>query len=371
MPFIYGELEGTAFRRLQREISQLSEPDSYHSMAVSRIKSLEGHLRFVGNESAVANHPPRHGLHCHGHGREGRRSLLVPTLPEKCSTINAKRSCSRKHDTGPSTEAREKTSRDYIKTGRGVITDQTCLLPTSMNKENVDYVVIFYSKVLAKYMGDERTFRTDNKTYPDAVFDVCKQSELDSKDSQSVRSELYQLHHASTEKAILQYRNAQAKLNSTIHIITCSNDEHRKWDSDLEWDADFMNTQSSNVRIHVEPEQEYRKFFELLLQLGSNEKDGEFSKTMKDCFTRCLDSLRANVDEDQYRIVSMRNITQSWSGLSSQWEKLDRPLTPERLRDDLMLFSKIDCALLGRVTGGRLPWYICDIDLSLSTPGEM
>lgn len=132
-----------------------------------------------------------------------------------------------------------------------------------------------------------------------------------------------------------------------------------------------MNTQSSNVRIHVEPEQEYRKFFELLLQLGSNEKDGEFSKTMKDCFTRCLDSLRANVDEDQYRIVSMRNITQSWSGLSSQWEKLDRPLTPERLRDDLMLFSKIDCALLGRVTGGRLPWYICDIDLSLSTPGEM
>lgn len=115
MPFIYGELEGTAFRRLQREISQLSEPDSYHSMAVSRIKSLEGHLRFVGNESAVANHPPRHGLHCHGHGREGRRSLLVPTLPEKCSTINAKRSCSRKHDTGPSTEAREKTSRDYIK----------------------------------------------------------------------------------------------------------------------------------------------------------------------------------------------------------------------------------------------------------------
>ncbi|KAJ9617959.1 hypothetical protein H2204_013251 [Knufia peltigerae] len=332
---------------------------------------------------------------------------------------NARRStpsCSRKHDTGPSTEAREKTSRVYInwlqhigynvasdrlfqeygvtnaqgppRTGRGVITDQTCLLPTSMNKETVDYVVIFYSKVLAKYMGDERTFRTDNKTYPDAVFDVCKQSELDSKDSQSVRSELYQvydhyrqpgkfatltvnLHHASTETAILRYRNAQAKLNSTILIITCSNDEYRKWDNDLKWDADFMNTQSSNVRIHVEPEQEYRKFFELLLQSGSNEEDGEFIKTMKDCFTRCLDSLRANVDEDQYRIVSMRNITQSWSGLSSQWEKLDRPLTPERLWDDLMLFSKIDCALLGRVTGGRLPWYICDIDLSLSTPGEM
>ncbi|KAL8793887.1 MAG: hypothetical protein Q9195_003506 [Heterodermia aff. obscurata] len=292
------------------------------------------------------------------------------------------------HDTGKSTEeAREKTSRDYIKwlqhigynvasdrssqeygvtnaqgppgTGRDVITDQTCLLSTSMNKKNVNYVAVFYSKVLVGYMRDERQFRTDNKTYSDVIFDVWP----------SVTS-AFKLHHASTETVIFRYRNKQAKFKRTLLIIPCSNAEYREWGNDLEWDADFMNTQSSNVRIHVELGDEYRKFFELLLQMGPSEEDREFIKTMKDCFTRCSDFLRADVDERRYHVVSLREITQSWRDLSSKWEKLDRPLTPERIRDDLMLFSKIDCASLGRVTGGMLPRNICDIDLSLSTAGE-
>ena len=58
-----------------------------------------------------------------------------------------------------------------------IVNNQICLLPTNWHKENVDYVLVFYSQLLARYMKDERDFKDCDETYSRAIFNICKKYE--------------------------------------------------------------------------------------------------------------------------------------------------------------------------------------------------
>ena len=56
-----------------------------------------------------------------------------------------------------------------------IVNNQICLLPTGWHKQNVDYVLVFYSKLLAGYLKDEREFSKHcDETYSGAIANVCK-----------------------------------------------------------------------------------------------------------------------------------------------------------------------------------------------------
>jgi Heterokaryon incompatibility protein (HET) len=74
MPLIYGELRDNAFKRLRKEIQQLSEPESHDSMAISRIEHFERNLRSTKKGSALGTNVLYHESYCQYYDHQARRS---------------------------------------------------------------------------------------------------------------------------------------------------------------------------------------------------------------------------------------------------------------------------------------------------------
>ena len=259
-----------------------------------------------------------------------------------------------------------------------IINNQICLLPTSWHKENVDYVLVFYSNLLASYMKDERDFFKDcDVTYSRAIFNTCKKYEdklpVSSmnevcKDIRTVQEEYSEkmggrFHHVLTETALLSFRNQNPGTDYTIPIILSGNED---WERGLEWESEFVHTTGTQIQITIESENEYQQFFKILLMLESLESYRRPIEEMRKCFDRCCELLNGDVQPEEYHSQREANISEALQNLNDQWPMIETQITPGRIRDQLNLYSKEDVKAIRRVSGDKLPDNLDDIELAVA-----
>ena len=260
-----------------------------------------------------------------------------------------------------------------------IVSNQMCLLPTSWHRENVDYVLVFYSELLAHYMKDERKFfKGCDDTYSKAIINTCKKYENKpqnpvEKVCEDIRSvqERYSrankmghvFHHVLTETALLSFRNQSPGVDYTIPIILSGDDD---WETDLKWDPKFVHTTKTQIQITVGSEKEHQQFFKILLMFESLEIHRRPIEVMRKCFDDCVELLKGDVQPEEYHGQVEIHIYEAMRNLNDQWQMIERPITPGHIRDRLNLYSKLDVQSIRRVSGEKLPENLIDIDLAVA-----
>ena len=260
-----------------------------------------------------------------------------------------------------------------------IVSNQMCLLPTSWHRENVDYVLVFYSELLAHYMKDERKFSKGcDDTYSKAIINTCKKYENKPQipvkevceDIRTVQERYsrankmgHVFHHVLTETALLSFRNQSPGVDYTIPIILSGHDD---WETDLKWDPKFVHTTKTQIQITVESEKEHQQFFKILLMFESLEIHRRPIEVMRKCFDDCIELLKGDVQPEKYRGQVEIYIYEAMRNLNDQWQMIERPITPGHIRDRLNLYSKLDVQSIRRVSGEILPENIIDIDLAVA-----
>lgn len=260
-----------------------------------------------------------------------------------------------------------------------IFLNQVCLLPKRWHKENVDYVLVFYSKVLASYMKDERGFKHENKTYSDAIIETCQQQDGFQDQSrqnwdaacneiravQQIYSEAMKgsFHHVLTETALLSFTNACGGIDKTIPIMLFGDED---WEPDLKWRPQLVNNKDTQIRIRIKPEEEYLQFFKILLEFETLEKDRPLIDVMIRCFEDSVKLLEEDLQPERYRTRLELLISEALRSLSDQWQTIKRPITRADIRSRLDLYSKLDCESIRRISGDRLPGNFNDIELAMT-----
>ena len=260
-----------------------------------------------------------------------------------------------------------------------IVSNQMCLLPTSWHRENVDYVLVFYSELLAHYMKDERKFfKGCDDTYSKAIINTCKKYENKPQipvkevceDIRTVQERYsrankmgHVFHHVLTETALLSFRNQSPGVDYTIPIILSGDDD---WETDLKWDPKFVHTTKTQIQITVESEKEHQQFFKILLMFESLEIHRRPIEVMRKCFDDCVELLKGDVQPEKYRRQVEIYIYEAMRNLNDQWQMIERPITPGHIRDRLNLYSKLDVQSIRRVSGEKLPENLIDIDLAVA-----
>lgn len=258
-----------------------------------------------------------------------------------------------------------------------IVSNQMCLLPTSWHRENVDYVLVFYSKLLAHYMRDERNFFEGcDDTYSKAIINTCKKYENKRQipvkevceDIRTVQESYSNkmgpvFHHVLTETALLSFRNQGPGVDYTIPIILSGDDD---WEPDLKWESKSVHTTKTQIQITVESEKEHQQFFKILLMFESLEIHRRPIEVMRKCFDDCVELLKGDVQPETYRGQVEIYIYEAMRNLNDQWQMIERPITPGHIRDRLNLYSKLDVQSIRRVSGEKLPENLIDIDLAVA-----
>ena len=260
-----------------------------------------------------------------------------------------------------------------------IVSNQMCLLPTSWHRENVDYVLVFYSELLAHYMKDERKFfKGCDDTYSKAIINTCKKYENKPQipvkevceDIRTVQERYsrankmgHVFHHVLTETALLSFRNQSPGVDYTIPIILSGDDD---WETDLKWEPKFVHTTKTQIQITVGSEKEHQQFFKILLMFESLEIHRRPIEVMQKCFDDCVELLKGDVQPERYRGQVEIYIYEAMRNLNDQWQMIERPITPGHIRDRLNLYSKLDVQSIRRVSGEKLPEILIDIDLAVA-----
>ena len=261
-----------------------------------------------------------------------------------------------------------------------IVNNQICLLPTNWHKGNVDYVLVFYSQLLARYMKDEREFKDCDETYSRAIFNICTKYEAKHpvpvgevcEEIRTVQKRYSDkmgplFHHVLTETALLSFRNQGPAIDSTLPIILSERDE--KWEPELIWEPKYVYTTKTQIRIDSESKKEYQQFFKILLMFEPLEIHRRPIEGMRKCFDRCfevLEHLKGDVQPEKYRNQVEVFINEALRYLSDQWQMMEGPITPGHIRDRLNLYSKLDVQSILRVSGERLPNNLDDIELAVA-----
>ena len=262
-----------------------------------------------------------------------------------------------------------------------IFLNQVCLLPKRWHKKNVDYVLIFYSEVLASYMKNERDFKHENKTYSDAVIETCQKLQdgfqdhsqdgawdtvcnkiraVQQKYSKAMEKSF---HHVLTETALLSFTNQCGAIDKTIPIMLYGDEN---WNPDLKWQPHFVHNRDTQIRISIKPEEEYRQFFKILLEFETLERDRPLIDVMIKCFEDSVKLLEGNPQPETYRNQLELFILKALRNLSHQWQEIKRPITRADIRSRLDLYSKLDCESLRRLSGDRLLGNFNDIELAVT-----
>lgn len=260
-----------------------------------------------------------------------------------------------------------------------ILTNQVCLLPRTWHHQNVDYVLVFYSKVLASYMKYERAFKIEGTTYSDAICKTCEEIQ----DSLHERSEEQwssacdkirtvqqrfsramqdSFHHVLTETALLSFSNRNTQLDKSIPIILSGDED---WEPELKWQPHFVHNQDTQVRITIKPDENYRQFFKILLEFETLERDRPAIEIMMKCFQDSVELLEKEPKPEEYRSQVEILIVEAMQNLNRQWQKAKRAITRSDIRSRLALFSKLDVASIQRISGETLIRDIHDIDLAV------
>ncbi|EXM15005.1 hypothetical protein FOTG_16623 [Fusarium oxysporum f. sp. vasinfectum 25433] len=264
-----------------------------------------------------------------------------------------------------------------------IITNQLCLLPTSWDKRNVDYVLVFYSKLLARYMKYEREYsiQIDNqpsRTYSEALFEACnkyngqnqdrsqKAYENDIRHLQKAYREKMgsEFHHVLTELALLRFRNRGKVPCYTVPIILF---EDEKWDHEDKWDANFVEMSETELRVPVKFRELYQSFLKILLRFEPLEGDRPLIEAFLKCFETSVAKLKTSaMNATEYQTYFDVNVSKALRRLQDGTEyRMERPLTIGGVRDVLNVRA-LDHTFLKRVSGEDISWDLNDIDLEIS-----
>lgn len=260
-----------------------------------------------------------------------------------------------------------------------IFTNQVCLLPRTWHQQNVDYVLVFYSKVLASYMKYEREFKIEDTTYSHAICNTCEeiQDSLHERSQDQWTSSCHKIrtvqqrysqamensfHHVLTETALLSFTNRNAQLDKTIPIILFGDED---WEPELKWQPHFVHNKDTQLRITIKPDEEYRQFFKILLEFETLERDRPAIELMMKCFQDSVQLLKEDPQPEKFRSQLEVLITEAMRNLNHQWQKIERPITRCDIRSRLALCSKLDVASIQRISGEKLVGDIKDIDLAV------
>lgn len=260
-----------------------------------------------------------------------------------------------------------------------IFTNQVCLLPRTWHDQNVDYVLVFYSKVLASYMKYEREFKIEGTTYSDAICKTCEEIQdslhersqeqwtsacdkirtVQQRYSQAMKNSF---HHVLTETALLSFTNRNTQLDKSIPIILSGDED---WEPELKWQPHFVHNEDTQLRITIKPDEDYRQFFKILLEFETLERDRPAIDLMMKCFQDSVELLEKNPQPEEFRSQLEILIAEAMQNLNRQWQKAKRPITRSDIRSRLALYSKLDVASIQRISGERLVGDINDIDLAV------
>ncbi|KAI4219177.1 MAG: hypothetical protein L6R40_008735 [Gallowayella cf. fulva] len=239
-----------------------------------------------------------------------------------------------------------------------IFTNPVCLLPKTWHQQNVDYGLVFYSKVLASYMKYEREFKIEGTTYSEAICKTCEELEATFHERpqdqwtsvceklRTVQQRYFQamensFHHVLTETALLSFTNRNAQLDKTIPITFLDDED---WEPELEWQPHFVHNKDTQLRITMKPDEKYRQFFKVLLEFETLERDRPTIDVMISCFDDSVELLEKEPQPEKYRSQLEVLITAAMQNLSRQWQKIERPITRAEIRSRLALYSKFDVA---------------------------
>ncbi|OTB01310.1 hypothetical protein M426DRAFT_266404 [Hypoxylon sp. CI-4A] len=255
-----------------------------------------------------------------------------------------------------------------------ILQNQMCLLPRAWDPRNVDYVLVFHSPLLAKYMTSK-----DVVSYWKALFNVCNEySNHAEVPWDEVRSKVYQVqeeyvagmgedfHHALTELALLNFTNHQRDVKYTIPIIF----------DDTEWKPELVGTGNSQIQLRIRAGKERELFFKILLMFETLESYRSLIEALCGCFLGCIGILTGEtkilMTREQYLIKVDISISQTlYNQNTKQYFGVEGPITTGHIRDILNLRSLLDRSSLKRIFGKKLPENIPDIELQINENKEI
>lgn len=176
-----------------------------------------------------------------------------------------------------------------------IIKNQLCLLPGGWDGRNVDYVLVFGSELLGKYMDDERNIQLDGLTYTRALFKALTEPDMDGEKKQPeelVRGvqrkyvvEMGELfHHVLTEVALVDFRNRNGHGKSHRTIPVLLGGDHKTCFPE--------SIDETMVRVDVNHKTPYKSLFKILLMFEELEEERLLIEALKLCFDRCVDILQ-------------------------------------------------------------------------------
>ena len=231
-----------------------------------------------------------------------------------------------------------------------IVRNQVCLLPPSFHHLNVKYVLVFYSRLLAKYMKDERDWKGDTQTYSEALYKACEKYERESKipwnevcdTVEQVQQEYYAkmgpllFHQSLTELALLKYRNKSTKSKYTIPILLFDEKEE---EADLKWLPEFVGMKSTGIQIRTEPGKHYHAFFKILSMFEEFEMDRPLIIAMEKCFKKMVDILiKKTMTREQYQLELTINIAKAVRevGRTDMYWMVDKSVPTKDAKDILL-----------------------------------
>ncbi|KAI1118006.1 hypothetical protein F5Y14DRAFT_295194 [Nemania sp. NC0429] len=255
-----------------------------------------------------------------------------------------------------------------------ILKNQACLLPRSWHDGNVDYVLVFYSKLLATYMKDEREFpKLNGLRYFDAISGVCEKYVKDDTtpfenrwDEITEVQKIYskhmgtKFHHCLTELALLKFRNRHQGAKYTIPILL----EEDMMSEELKWKPEFVATDMGDILNLLKHEKQYQAFFKILLEFETLNDKRDVIESLRDCFRECTSFLQEDVVEDIYMTRVETQIFQHLNKrINSNFRMMNRPLTVLDIRSVLDLRCLLDHSSLRRISGEKIHGKINDIRL--------
>ena len=270
-----------------------------------------------------------------------------------------------------------------------IVKNQLSLLPSQWDAVNVDYVFVFGSELLGKYIEDHNNFqRTSQLNYNAAVLKACEDLEAErlkkevydspseqEKSHEKFRQLAYEtisnlrreykpkmgtsFHEVLTELALVEYRLRKP----TPYVFAIHFGEYKQC-----LPSSIVVKHDSIVRVPIDPAKPYAGFFKLVGQLDNSETDRPLHTTLISAFEECAKLL----EDEEYRplneLEANCNLIRSGHLVryreSELFTKAERQITAASIRGIVDTRCREDSSIT-MISGRELPVEIENIDLRL------